>query len=221
MRKYLSLILILFFVSSFAQTEDEEYYNPNFKNWSNSLNNDTSKTKQNIKVGFSTGASVTSGFNGGTGVNTWVAPKVLVPINNRLSIEAGVSYNRGFYNNYNPMYFYGDNDSQNLNGNVSMASFYIKGNYKINEHLTISGATYQSKIIRTKPINHTNPNAFNLDNNGYMVGFNYKFDNGTEVNFQLNLHQGNSPYYMSPYGNTGMGFETSPFGNSFGTGFGM
>ena len=208
------------FVSGFAQTnnEEEEYYNPNFKNWSNGLSMDTSKTNQNIKFGFSTGASVASGFNGGSGVNTWVAPQVLIPINNRLSIETGLSYNRGFYNNYNPMPFYGDNSFGNINGDISTVSYYIKGNYKVNERLTISGATYASKVIRTTPVNPTNPRAFDLENKGFAFGLNYKFSNGSEINFQIDLQQGNSPYYAMPYNGFGMGH--SQFGNSFGTGFG-
>ncbi len=220
MKKFFSIIIVLIFVSSFAQTSNdkEEYYNPNFKNWSNSLSMDTSKTKQNIKFGFSTGASVASGFNGGSGVNTWLAPKVLIPINNRLSIETGISYNRGFYNNYKSMPFYGDNFSRNINGEISTVSYYIKGNYRVNERLTISGATYASKVIRNTPVNPANPKAFDLENKGFAVGLNYKFSNGSEINFQLNLQQGNSPYNMMPY--NGFGMNHSSFGNSFGAGFG-
>ena len=220
MKKIISIIMVLMVVSGFTQTnnEEEEYYNPNFKNWSNGLSMDTSKTKQNIKFGFSTGASVASGFNGGSGVNTWVAPQVLIPINNRFSVETGISYNKGFYNNYNPILFYGDNTYGNLNGEMTSVSYYVKGNYRVNERLTISGAVYGSKVLRTKPVNPANPNAFNFDNNGYSVGLNYKFSNGSELNFQLDLQKGNSPYYAMPYNGFGMGH--SQFGNSFGAGFG-
>jgi len=220
MKRLFSIILVLIFVSSFAQTNDDEYFDPNYKNWSNGLSMDTSKTKQKIKYKFSTGASVTSGFNGGSAVNTWVAPSVLIPVNNRLSIETGLVYGKGFYNNYNAMPFYGDNSFGNINGDISTVSYYIKGNYKINENLTITGATYGSKVIRTTPVNPANPQAFNLDNNGYMIGFNYKFRNGSEMNLELNLQQGNSPMQMSPF-SRGASFGASPYGNTFGMGFGQ
>ncbi len=223
--KYIYIILILLsFVFVNAQNNDD-YFNPDDPILKNGIENNSekndSKTKPKLKYNLTAGTSIGSGFNGGNAINTYIAPSILYPINNKLSIEAGVMYNKGFYNNYGIYNYYGENTAINkINGNTDQLFFYAKARYKLSEKLTITGAAYKSTVINNNTNNNaikTNPNAFNLENTGYSLGFIYKMSEHTSLEFQMNYSNNNSPYYSpmntsSPFNGNGIGYHRSPFG---------
>ena len=223
--RYIYIILILLsFVFVNAQNNDD-YFNPDdpiLKNGiENTSKNEDAKNKSKLKYNLTAGTSIGSGFNGGSAVNTYLAPSILYPVNEKFSIEAGVMYNKGFYNNYSMYNYYGENIGTNkINGNTDQLFFYAKGRYKLTEKLTITGAAYKSTVINNNTNIEgvkTNPNAFNLESSGYSLGFIYKMSEHTSLEFNMNYSKGASPYYSpmnntSPFSGNGMGFHSSPFG---------
>ena len=154
--KYLFSILFLFsFVFANAQNDDD-YFNPNdptLQQPINLSNSDKKIEKPKMKYSLTAGTSIGSGLNGGSAVNTYIAPSILYPVSSKFSIEAGVMYNKGFYNNYSMYNYYGENVGVNkLNGNSDQLFFYAKGRYKLTENLTITGAVYKSTVLN----NNTN-----------------------------------------------------------------
>lgn len=223
--KYLfSILFLLSFVFVNAQANDD-YYNPNDPILENNSNLDDSKKedqqKPKIKYNLTAGTSIGSGLSGGSAVNTWIAPSILYPVNEKFSVEAGVMYNKGFYNNYKAYNYYGESNGMNsFNGNTDQLFFYAKGRYKLTDKLTITGTVYKSTVINNNTNSgaiETNPNAFNLESNGYSFGFIYKMTENSTLEFQMNYNKGASPYYSpmghpSPFGGNSMGFSGSPFG---------
>jgi len=222
--KYLFLILFLLsFVFVNAQSNDD-YFNPNdpiLKNPINLANSKQNTEKPKMKYSLTAGTSIGSGLNGGSAVNTYIAPSILYPVSNKFSIEAGVMYNKGFYNNYSMYNYWGENVGvNNLNGNADQLFFYAKGRYKLTENLTITGAAYKSSVISNNTNIEgakTNPNAFNPESKGYSLGFIYKMSESASFQLQMNYNKGASPYYSpmnnpSPFNNNGIGYHSSPFG---------
>jgi len=204
---------------------DDEYFNPNDpalkKGVENISENSYVKNKSRFKYNLSLGTCVGGNLNGGSAINTYVSPSIIYPVNDRLSIEAGVMYNKGFYNNYNIYNFYGENQVVNkLNGSSDQLFFYAKGRYKLSENLTITGTAYRSSVLNNKTnvqSTKTNPNAFNIERKGYSLGFIYKMSEHTSLEFQMNYNKGALPYYYplnnpTPFNENGMGLYSSPFG---------
>ena len=202
MKSFIIAILLFFNFSVFSQTDESDF------NFIQEKENKTeTKSVLKPKVNISTGVGVSSFGNKSSVVNTYMSGGVLIPLNEKWSIETGLMYNQGNFNNFTPFVFYGD-DNTMLNGSLSSVSYYIKGNYKVNDKLTISGATYQSKVIRTDRMPKANENAFDFGSNGYSIGFNYKLGNGGELNFQMDLNNGNNPFYPGTvrHNRFGLGF---------------
>ncbi len=222
--KYLFPILLLFsFVLVNAQNNDD-YFNPNdpiLKENNSLFNSDTKAEKPKIRYNLTAGTNIGSGLNGGSAVNTWLAPSILYPVSKKFSIEAGVMYNKGFYNNYSMYNYYGENIGANkINGNTDQLFFYAKARYKLTDKITVTGTVYKSSVINNNTNAErikTNPNAFNLESKGYSFGLIYKMTESSSLQLEFNYNKGVSPYYSptnspSPFNGNGMGFHSSPFG---------
>ena len=223
MRIIYVILFVLGFVSLNAQNDDD-YFNPNDPVLKNDVENTTinlnTNSKPKLKYNLTAGTSIGSGLNGGSAINTYVAPSIIYPVNNKLSVEAGVMYNKGFYNNYGTYNFFGENAGINkINGNTDQLFFYTRARYKLTEKLTITGSAYKSTVINNNSNIEgvkTNPNAFNFENSGYSLGFIYKMSEHSSLEFHMNYNKGASPYYSplgntSPFNNSGMRFHNSPF----------
>lgn len=216
--KIIILISLMYsFVFVNAQKNDD-YFNPDSPILKKALVNKKSNTLK-LKYSLTAGTNIGSGFNGGNIVNTWIAPSIIYPLNSKFSVEAGAIYNKGFYNNYSMYNYYGETiESNKLNGSANQLLFYAKGRYKLSENITITGSAYKSTILNNNQnlhIDKTNPNAFNLESNGYSLGFIYKMTKNSSLEFQINYNKGTSPYYsplqnIQPFGGNGMLYSNVP-----------
>jgi hypothetical protein len=92
-------------------------------------------------------------------------------------------------------------------------SVFALGAYQLNERLTLTGGTWfeHNNLHLGQP--QMNPQAFNTNPRGMMVGFDYRITENFRFGAQLNVSQGYNPFNpFNQYGGFNHGlFAPSPF----------
>lgn len=185
---YSLLLVCLFSMALFAQqTEQEEYFDPNFKGINDSL---LQKPQSNISAGLSAGSMFISS-NYGNMFSSYIAPSVGYKLSDNFRVNGGLMF---MQNN-----FFGLKNSElnyysKTNYNTLM---FVQGEYLLNKNVILRGT-----II--KDLNNFSDN-FNYD--AYSLGMDYKISNNSSIGFELQFSRSNQPFYHSP------GFG-STFGNN-------
>jgi len=133
--------------------------------------------KKKIHYGLEVGTSFASN---GAGTYSYVAPFVLFPITNKISIDLGVRMSTGsmFYG-YDP-YF---NEQNNTIGNsLRQNTFFVRGRYNVNPNLIIFGSGYYQKNFL---FSNNETSNLNLDRKAMSLGFEYKISNSTSFQFEF------------------------------------
>ena len=120
-----------------------------------------------------------SGFNS---LTSWVSPKVLLPVNSRIMIEAGFTYLSTSFPGS------GDADNQRVNDLIT----YARGIYSVNTNFTIYGQVAKS-LINT-------PGLVNTNFESVMVGMEYFVTPNFRIGASIRTQRGIDPFYLtSPY----------------------
>ncbi|MEA3504529.1 MAG: hypothetical protein U9R32_04955 [Bacteroidota bacterium] len=152
------------------------------------------KAKQNFHLTVGTSFSSFSGY--GNGFSTFAMPTMDYNFNNNFSINAGfMMINNQMHNT--PYYSFAERDINSFSGNINQSIFFASGTYQINKKLTILGSAYK-QISNKAPSQQVNPQAFNFDNKGMSVGFQYKLSENASFGAEIRTSNGLNPYY-NPY----------------------
>lgn len=171
MKKYIfSFWLLVFSMSSFAQSAEEEY----IINQGNTFEPATPIKLQRWSSNFNLGTAFTA-WKGGSMFSTYANPNLNYRFTSRFSLTAGfiLSNNQLLSQSY-------DTEGNKSNSSFINSYVYLSGAYQVNEKLQIVGSVlYRNNVFSGQ----MNPNAF--DNLDYSVGAKYKVTKNIEVGVQF------------------------------------
>jgi len=167
--------------------------------------------------GLELGTSVMTGFGSGSVFSQTVSPRFQFNPNQRFSLVVGSVFSGSQLSGHfgMPTFGMGTSPGQSMAAQPNMfsAMFYAAGTYHVNERLSISGAGWVERNNLQKFQLQMNPQAFNLNPRGVMVGFDYRISPSFSFGAQINVHQGFNPFspLHGPSGLQGGFFPRSPF----------
>ncbi len=145
----------------------------------------------NPHVSVSVGSSFTSFGPGINSFGTWVMPEISAPVTKKISVSAGIGYSTFFTGgSCGESSLFGNNPQQ-------YGSVYVKGNYQINERVSVSALAYKTFNLQPAPSQEKlNPHALDLSNEGVVINLNYKVTDKFEINASFSYDKRNyNPYY--------------------------
>lgn len=154
-----------------------------------------------IKFGADAGMAYTVSSAGYSGPSFLLSPYASYPINNRLSLRAGVSmeYSQFYYPHYTA-----PGESAMLP--MTRMFLYASGNYKVNERLDVNGGVYQQ--VQYVPNRTPGQTQSQYNSHGISMGFNYKITPSVSFSAQIRMEQpGFSDSYSpvrNPYQQSGV-----------------
>ncbi|HSV88631.1 MAG TPA: hypothetical protein VLH61_08315 [Bacteroidales bacterium] len=169
------------------------------------------------RFGFEIGTSFMTGAGAGSLFSQSIAPQFRFNPNQRLSFVVGSVFTSGQLSGNFGTPFLGMGATQGnfiaSPQNMFSATFYAAGTYRVNERLSISGAGWVERNNMHKFQPQMNPQAFNLNPRGVMVGFDYLISPNFSFGAQINVNQGYNPFnpFLMPQGFHGGFFPRSPF----------
>jgi len=165
--------------------------------------------------GLTLGSEFTSISGFGSGLNTYVTPRISYNVSKRFSVGGGFSIIQTNYFGAKP---YLQNEQNTFsNGNFTSAVLFVSGQYLVNERLTIYGSAFKQFQITQDPLPY---NPFNpVSKNGAQgINFNVSYRIGKNVMIQgsFRYSEGMNPYNC--YGNYNDPFHSGSFipGGGFG-----
>jgi hypothetical protein len=179
-----TIVFLLMSALTFAQTSgnSNDYYNPDDKP---AIRTTGWLKTDRLHTSLSMGTAVGSMY-GTRGFASWISPGIDYKLTPKLSISTGLMYTTGYSSNFFTPTTEGW--TRTSGGNFSSSLFYIQGSYKMNEKVTLSGATwYEMRTLseQNDPGLYQRPNA-----NGYMFGMDYKIGKSSKIGFELEMGHG-------------------------------
>ncbi len=146
----------------------------------------------NPKVRVSLGSSFASFAPGVNTFGSWIMPELSAPVTKKLSVSAGMGYSA---------FFAGGGAESVMFGNAPQhyGTVYVKGDYRINEKISISAMGYKTFNLSRQPRQEKiNPHALDMSNEGVMINLNYKVTDKFEINAAFSYDKRNyNPYYYN------------------------
>ena len=170
------------------------------------------KQKMTPQVSVELGTNFSSYGNGNSGIGTYIAPKVSMPVSDKLTMSVGIGYSSMFFN--------GPAESGLSGTSSSYGSVFVSGSYQVNEKLVVRGTAYKTFLLNT-PQNGASLNSRGIDfsKQGFMFDAEYKVNEKFRIGVSVEYIDSNQPSYYqnrnSGFGNSTIGgspFQTSPFG---------
>lgn len=145
-------------------------------------------------------------FGQGNFLQSFINPAFSMPLNQKLSISAGVSYSNTKLNN-TPL-INNTGEIKQHSGEINTLTIHTSGLYKVNDKLTVSGAVY--KTVNPALNSRLNPNSINMESQGVAFGLGYQLNESLYIGASVKMQQGNSNYqhYSSPFRNS---FSNDPY----------
>ena len=143
---------------------------------------------------FSLGIGFGTFYPGVNYFSTYAGLESGTKVTNRLHVSAGVGLRSVFMGG-------GGGTASLMSGSpMNFGSLYIKGDYSINSHLTLTAIGY--KTINLGSINNgkekLNPHALDLTNQGVMINLNYKVNDNFQINASFSYDKGHyNPYFYN------------------------
>lgn len=202
----LSAIILIIAVPLFSQTKQAD-----------TLATDSQHLFQPRKFdyGLTLGSEFTSISGFGSGLSTYVTPRISYNVSKRFSIGGGLSI---IQTNYFGAKSYFQNEQNSFsNGNYTSAVLFVSGQYLVNDRLTIYGSAFKQFPITQDPLPY---NPFNpVSKNGAQgINFNVSYRVGKNVIIQgsFRYSEGMNPYncnhnYIDPF-NSGSFIPGGGFG---------
>ena len=143
---------------------------------------------------FSLGTSFGSFYPGVNYFGTYAGLESSTKVTNRLHVSAGVGLRSIFMGG-------GDGTTSLMSGSpMNFGSLYVKGDYSINSHLSLTAIGYKTMnlgLISGKK-EKLNPHALDLTNQGVMINLNYKVNDNFQINASFSYDRGHyNPYYYN------------------------
>jgi hypothetical protein len=152
------------------------------------------------EVSLSMGTSFSSFGSGFSGLGTYVAPTITLPVNNKFSVSFGLGYSSFFFNT--------PAEASLQSANNSYGSIFVSGAYQVNENLVIRGTAYKTFLLNTSTTNNSiNPAFYDMGSQGFSFDAEYKVNDKFRIGVSVEYRDMNqSPYY--PNINSGCGAPT-------------
>jgi len=199
-----TLVFLLFFAFSISRAYTQSFYK---QDTARSFGQPTllnspllSKERLSFSMEFGVGFALSNQYNYGS--YTYVAPYLSYRITPKFSIDAGAVINQGF-NGLNQLSTVDYNGK--INNNQTSYAFFVRGNYMVNDKLTISGSIYKSLM----PLRTFVGETVQCNNNSYSLGLDYKVNNHMSIGAEVRMGNGNG-LGTRFFNNSGF----SAFGNS-------
>ncbi len=178
---------------------------------SGNFNNVSTDFQPEVKM--SLGSSFTTFSPEYTAFYTWIMPEISWQVNKKLTLSGGIGYSNLFTSNTS-----GNNNLETTP--QQYGSFFVKGNYQINEKISISALAYKTFNLVPQTIGEkVNPRAFDLKNSGALIQVDYKVSDHFRINAAFSIQKQNlyNPYLYQQQG-FGRPFSPSTYSRFF-TGF--
>lgn len=165
--------------------------------------------------GLQVGSSFTTGFGGGSLFTQSVAPHFQWNPTQRFSLVVGSVFSSGQLSGVSGLSPFAL--SMASSGNMLQpqglfsATVYAMGAYQASPRLTVFGGGWTERNNMQAMQPQMNPQAFNLNPRGMMMGFDYRISERFSFGAQVNVSQGYNPF--NPFFNQG-GFHRSTFPSS-------
>jgi len=171
-----------------------------------------SETNETLQVGFQPKVNVSIGtsfsaFSGGSAFNTWAMPQITMPVSRRWNVAFGMGYSNTNYNGLN-QWTGGQNNAQ-------FGMLYVKGQYLLNEKVTLTGTAYKQWLLNPVSLNeHDGFGRTDFSNEGLMLDMNYKVTDHFQINVGVEYRRHDGAMMPGMYPGAYQGYS-----NGFGSGF--
>lgn len=163
------------------------------------------KRKPSFHVSFGTNFATT--FGSGSYVGTFVSPHIAYPVSKRFTLRVGGTFTNALGSTFNEPY---PNRQPNYYlGNLNRSFIYAEGAYQLSERVMLTGAVYKEIDLTRNPFPKNQ--AVSYDNQGMILGVDYKIGENVFIRGQVEISNGRNPYYYSPMGFPGAGHLSDPF----------
>jgi len=158
------------------------------------------------KVRVSLGTSFMA-FSGINAINTWIMPRITMPVSKKWSISYGMGYSAIFINGF-----------ENTSGQQNHSQYghlFISGQYLLTKRITLTGTAYKTMMLNPSPKDDLpRDNRLDFSSQGVILDMNYQVTDHFQINVGLEYRNQNYPMYpgMHPGFSTGSGnFINEPF----------
>lgn len=215
-KMFSKLIVVLIIVfSSYSELDAQGVIRGNHQidTLANSYAAASDMNKKKPSVSVEAGTSFSSFGAGNTGIGTYIAPKVSMPVSDRLSLSVGMSYST--------MFLKGNADAGIPSSSNSYGSLFVSGEYQVNEKLMVRGSAYKTFLLNSGPqSNSLNSQYLDFSSQGFIMDAEYKVNEKFSIGVSVEYRQMNQPSFCPSGGNSfngnsnfgGSPLQTSPFG---------
>lgn len=190
------LTIVIFIPGSFSQEfgrpfspgisttmQTPGFYNPFYE--------DDAVNKDKLDFNFTAMSSFSSFSSYGNVFSNTLSPSLSYKVSRKFSVQGGVSISHNYFNSQN-------NESPYSifpgTGHSTIGTVWVRGNYLINEKLSVSATGYKQFSIYDKTDNpYYNYNG--IDNKGLILDVNYRPSKNVFINARFEYNKGNRPYY--------------------------
>jgi hypothetical protein len=180
------LTIMLLPTISWSQMATEEPLNLNFGNKSNTQNGLFSSPH----FGLQFGSAVSTGFGNGPLFTQSIAPHLKFHNNQNFTLTLGSTIstsNLGAVSQFN---------SPMIPQRFMSTTIFALGAYELNPRLTLTGGTWVERNNLSYMQDQMNPQAFNLNAGGMMMGLDYRITDNFSFGAEINISRGQNPFNM-------------------------
>jgi hypothetical protein len=142
------------------------------------------------QVSLSLGTSFTTLGGGYSGIGSYVAPTVSMPVSKKFSVSFGMSYANLFMNV--------PQESGMQGSNNSYGGFFVSGSYQVNDNLKISGTAFKTFMLNSVAgSSMNNTGMFDPSGQGATFDAEYKVNDSFRIGVSVGYRETNQPSYFS------------------------
>jgi hypothetical protein len=194
--KRTSASIILFFIIAGAFTQNLMSDSAHSSGY-----NGLQPKKINYNVTLGSSFATVSGY--GSGLNTYIMPRLSYNVNRHLTIGGGISISQTHY--FKTRSYFQNEQSPASDGNFTNATIFIDGQYMVNDRLSVFGSAYKQIPITNDPLPY---NPFNPVSSkgaqGFDINVGYRIGKNMYIQAGFRYSEGINPLYPDP-------FNTNPF----------
>ncbi len=170
------------------------------------LSGDYSFLNSRPDFGMQVGTSFSTGFGGGSLFTQSFAPHMQFRPGQNFSMVVGSVFSTGTFGGATPFALQGD---AGMPDRMYSTTVYALGAYQVSPRLVITGGAWAERNNMDMMFAPAmNPQAFDLNPRGMMMGMEYRVTDNLRVGAEINVSQGYNPF--NPYMQQGP-FQRNPF----------
>jgi hypothetical protein len=157
--------------------------------------------------GVQFGSAVSTGFGNGPLFTQSIAPHLKFHNNQNFTLTLGSTIstsNLGAVSQFN---------SPMMPQRFMSTAIFALGAYELNPRLTLTGGTWVERNNLSYMQDQMNPQAFNLNAGGMMMGLDYRISENFSVGAEINVSRGQSPFNM--YQHNPGSLHSNPFKRNY------